>query len=83
MPCTRTPGPGLEVDFTTGNTTKAAITDSTGHYSIELTPGTWQVQIKGYRDIMSGPRSVTVSAGSTVTADCVVDSGIRVPVPQQ
>ena len=80
--CAGKPIPGLEIDFTSGNTTKAAVTDSTGHYAIELSAGTWKVGMKSYMRIISGPRTVTVTAGSTLIADYVVDAGIRVPVSQ-
>ena len=80
-PCRGRSIPGLEIDFASGNTTKAAVTDSTGHYAIDLDAGTWKARIKSYMRIMSGPVSVNVTAGSTVIADYVVDSGIRVPVP--
>lgn len=74
---------GVEVDFSDGRTSVAAVTDSRGAYSIDLAPGTWKVRLKTYMRIISGPTSVTVTAGSHVVADFVLDTGIRVPVPQQ
>jgi hypothetical protein len=81
--CTGRPVAGLEIDFTDGATTTAAVTDSNGSYSIALSPATWKVRVKGYMRIISGPTSITVAAGSNVVANYVLDSGIRVPVPQQ
>ena len=80
-PCAGKPIPGLEIDFASGNTAIAAVTDSTGHYAIDLDAGTWKVRMKSYMRIVSGPLSLTVTAGSTLIANYVVDSGIRVPVP--
>lgn len=74
---------GVEVDFADGRTTAAAVTDSRGAYSIDLPPATWKVRLKTYMRVISGPSSVTVTPGSHVVADFVLDTGIRVPVPQQ
>jgi len=74
---------GLEVDFSDGRTSAAAVTDSHGAYSIDLPAGTWKPTLKTYMRIISGPNAVTVAAGSHVIADFVLDTGIRVPVPQQ
>jgi hypothetical protein len=38
--------------------------------------------MKTYMRVISGPPAVTVAAGSTVVANYVLDSGIRVPAPQ-
>jgi hypothetical protein len=81
--CAGRPVPGLEIDFSAGSTTRAAVTDSSGAYSIALTPGTWTVRMKTYMRIITGQTSVTVAAGASVVANYVLDSGIRVPVPQQ
>jgi hypothetical protein len=75
--------PGVEIDYTNGRSTSRAETDSTGAYSIELAAGTWKVTMKTYMRIISGPTVVAVAAGSHVVADYVLDTGIRVPVPQQ
>ncbi len=72
--------PGVEIDFTSNGTTIAAHTDARGFYSVELRAGRWKVSFKGYARIIKGPSTVTVNPGSSVVADFVVDSGIRVPV---
>jgi hypothetical protein len=74
---------GVEVDFSDGGKSAAAVTDSQGDYSIDLAAGTWKVKLTTYMRIVSGPAVVTVAAGSHVVADYVLDTGIRVPVPQQ
>ena len=82
-PCSGRPLQGLQITFSDGTAAHDAVTDSNGYYSIRLFAGTWKVMIKSYMRIISGPPTVTVVAGSATTADYVVDSGIRVPVPQQ
>ncbi len=79
-PCAGRPVSGLEIDFTGNGAAVSTRTDSSGAYSIELASGTWKVGFKGFMRIISGPPTVTVQAGSSVVADYVVDSGIRVPV---
>jgi hypothetical protein len=37
--------------------------------------------MKNYMRIISGPTTIALSAGSTVVANYVLDSGIRVPAP--
>ena len=81
-PCMGRPVPGLEIDFTSGGTTSRAVTDSKGDYSIDLNPGTWRVVLTGFVRVMSGPATITVTSGGKVVANYVVDSGIRVPLPQ-
>jgi hypothetical protein len=81
--CAGRPVPGLEIDYTNGESARQAFTDSTGAYSVELPAGTWKVRMKTYMRILSGPTAVTVAAGSQVTANYILDTGIRVPVPQQ
>jgi hypothetical protein len=78
--CTGRPVGGMEIDFTGNGTAVSAQTDSSGAYSIGLAAGTWKVSIKSYMRIISGPPTVTVQAGSSVVADYVVESGIRVPI---
>ena len=80
QPCASRPVSGLEIDFTGDGTTVAAHTDPKGYYSVQLPAGTWKVTFKGYMRIISGPTTVTVSAGSNVVANYVVDSGIRMQV---
>jgi hypothetical protein len=74
---------GLEIDYSDGRNSGTAVTDSTGAYSIDLAAGTWKVTLKTYMRIITGPTVVTVAAGSHVVADYVLDTGIRLPVPQQ
>jgi len=81
-PCAGRPAAGLEIDFTGNGTAVGTRTDSSGAYSVELPAGTWKVSFKSYMRIISGPPTVKVQAGSSVVADYVVDSGIRVPVQQ-
>jgi hypothetical protein len=81
--CAGRPMAGMEIDFTSPSETAKAVTDSTGHFTATLAAGTWTVHVVTNLHLMSGPQQVTVVSGSTVTATYVVDSGIRVPVPQQ
>jgi type 1 fimbria pilin len=74
---------GLEIDFTGNGTALSTRTDSSGAYSVELAAGTWKVSFKSFMRIISGPPTVTVQAGSSVVADYVVDSRIRVPVSKE
>ncbi len=74
---------GLEIDFTSGNATAKTVTDSTGRYTATLAARTWSVRLVAKVHLISGPRQVTIVPGSTVTANYILDSGIRVPVPQQ
>jgi len=79
-PCAGRPVAGLEIDFTGSGTSVGTRTDSNGAYSVELAAGAWKVSFKSYLRIISGPAAVTVQAGSSVVADYLVDSGIRVPI---
>jgi hypothetical protein len=81
--CAARPVPGLEIDYTKGDATSKAVTDDGGNYSVRLAAGTWTVHFKTNMRIVSGPTEVSVSTDSTVTADYILDSGIRYPVPQQ
>jgi hypothetical protein len=81
--CAGRPVPGVEIDFTSAGETAKAVTDSTGHYTATLAAGTWTVHLVTTTQIISGPQQVTVVSGSTVTATYILDSGIRVPIPQQ
>jgi hypothetical protein len=81
--CAGRPLAGLEIDFASGSGAAKALTDSTGHYSATLAAGTWTVHLVTNLHVISGPQQVTVLSGSTVTATYIVDSGIRIPVPQQ
>jgi hypothetical protein len=75
--CGTWPMPGLELVFTNGGASLTAKTDSGGDYSIELPSGTWTVDTTSYVRIVTGPRTLSVSAGSSIVADYVVDTGIR------
>jgi type 1 fimbria pilin len=81
--CAGRPAAGIEIDFSNAGSAAQAVTDTTGAYSIDLAPGTWKVKLKTYMRIMNGPSAVTVVAGSSVVANYIIDSGIRLPVPQQ
>jgi hypothetical protein len=80
--CTGRSVAGLQVEFANGQATYSTVTDSAGNYAIQLNAGTWKVHMKTYMRVISGPPAVTVAAGSTVVANYVLDSGIRVPAPQ-
>ena len=84
VPCKMMLATGIEMDFASGGTVTRALTDGNGRYRIELPAGTYKVSPKGHMRIIRGPDTVTVTAGSAVTADYLLDSGIRrLPVPQQ
>lgn len=82
-PCTGRPAAKLEIDFTGNGTVVSTPTDSSGAYSVELRAGTWKASFGSFMRIISGPPTVTVKAGSSVVADYVVDSGIRVPISKE
>ena len=81
--CPFRPVPDVEIDFTKGAVTAKAVTDSNGVYTVHLAVGTWQVHLTTPKRMIKGPSEVTVAAGSTVTANYVIDTGIRYAVPQQ
>jgi hypothetical protein len=81
--CAGRPVAGLEIDFTGGDGTAKAVTDSMGRYTVTLAVGTWTVHLVTPMHVISGPQQVTVVSGSTLTATYILDSGIRFPVPQQ
>jgi len=81
--CAGRPAAGLEIDFVNGKVVQSTMTDQNGNYSIKLSPATYQVQFKSYMQLVRGPKSVTVTADSNIVANYVLDSGIRVPAPQQ
>jgi hypothetical protein len=69
--------PGVALTFKNGAHTVGAKTTSDGFYSVELPAGTWSVSAAGYMRILSGPLTVVVEAGADITANYVVDTGIR------
>ena len=82
--CAGRPVPKLEIDYVQGGGVAArTVTDGAGNYTVELQPGTYKVTLKTYMRVISGPLTLTVSAGSSVVANYLLDNGIRVPVPQQ
>jgi type 1 fimbria pilin len=81
--CAGRPVSGVEIAYLRGETTAKTVTDSNGNYTVQLAAGTWTVHLNTYMRIISGPTEVNVTAGSTMTADYILDSGIRVPAPQQ
>jgi hypothetical protein len=81
--CAGRPVSSLEIDFAGGGSNFSVLTDSGGSYTIELPTATYKVTVKPPMRILSGPTSVDVHDGTTIVANYVVDSGIRVPLPQQ
>ena len=81
--CAGRPVGGLEIDFTHGGDSAKAVTDPTGHYTLTLASETWTIHLVTKMRVISGPSQVAVPSSSTVTANYVLDSGIRVPVPQE
>jgi hypothetical protein len=68
---------GFELTFTKDRTSRVAKTDSAGAYSIDLPAGTWRVSAANYARIVDGPQTVAVSAGVSIAADYVIDTGMR------
>jgi hypothetical protein len=82
--CAGRPVPKLELDYIKdGAVAASTVTDSGGSYLVSLAAGTYEVKLKTYMRVISGPLTVTVGPGSNLVADYLLDSGIRVPVPQQ
>ncbi len=82
--CAGRPVPKLELDYIEdGAVVDRAVTDSSGAYLVSLAAGTYQVKLKTYQRVLSGPLALTVAPGSSVVASYVLDSGIRAPSPQQ
>jgi hypothetical protein len=79
--CAGRPVQGLEIDYA-GSQTGRTVTDSKGVYEITLKPGDYIVKLNTYMRVVKGPLKLSVTPGSTIIADYVLDSGIRVPVPQ-
>jgi hypothetical protein len=81
--CAQKPLQGLEIDYAgEPKSVFRTVTDSRGSYRIELPPGNYLVKLNTYMRVIKGPLKLTIAAGSTTTADYVLDSGIRVPLPQ-
>ena len=77
-PCKVKPPVGLEIDFNSaGGKVARTQTDASGRYTISLAEGAYKVSFPGIMRITSGPPVVTVKESETLTADYVVDSGIR------
>ena len=82
--CAGRPVPKLEIDYVVGTRVASrAVTDGGGSYVVGLEPGAYTVRMQTYMRVISGPLSLTVAAGSRMAANYILDSGIRVPVPQQ
>lgn len=76
--CGPLPIPGIVLVFSGGSASASVKTHSDGFYSIDLPAGTWKVSITpGMMRIISGPNPLVVDAGSSITANYVVDTGIR------
>ena len=71
--CPIQPLAGVTLSFQEKNASSAdtATTDSRGEYRIDLPPGTYMVSLSNVavHSSASGPPSVSVTAGKTVTAD--------------
>ena len=81
--CAGKPMPSLEIDYLQGTKVVArTVTDNNGSYSIRLEPGGYVVRFNTYMRVVSGPTNITVAAGSKLVANYALDSGMRVPVPQ-
>ena len=81
-PCTGRPVAGVELDYLVGTKVEGrTVTDASGKYSIRLEPGSYTVMFKNVMRVVSGPTKVSIAAGSNVVANYLLDSGIRVPVP--
>ena len=54
----------------------STITDSSGNYTIDLPAGSWHVSTQNYMQIVNGPTTLAVTAGSTIVANYSVWSRI-------
>ena len=75
--CAAWPVAGLDLVFNNGTSTLHITTDTAGSYSIELPVGTWKVSTANLVRIIDGPQTLVVSEGAAITANYIVDSGIR------
>lgn len=81
--CAGRPVAGLELDYSGAQCGPCkSVTDSRGAYAISLRPGDYRVTLRTYMRVISGPLKIAVDPGTTVTANYVLDSGIREPAPQ-
>ena len=80
--CSGRPVQGLELDFVGGQATPSAVTNASGGYRIDLPAGQYVVKLKTYMRVLKGVQNLTVTSGSVTTDDFLLDSGIRVPMPQ-
>ncbi len=74
--CPARPMAGATITFQVSNSSSSSTTtDSSGAYRIDLTPGTYSVQVTGEGSAQrgfagfAGPKTVTVVAGKSLTAD--------------
>ena len=51
-------------------------TDSSGNYTIDLPAGSWKVSTKNFMQIVSGPTTLTITAGASIVANYTVWSKI-------
>jgi hypothetical protein len=81
--CAGRPVPKLELDYIKdGAVAGSTVTDSGGSYLVSLPPGTYQVKLKTYMRVISGPLTIAIAPGSSLVANYLLDSGIRAPLPQ-
>jgi hypothetical protein len=80
-PCPDTPLPGEVVQLVSGDTVvETATSDSEGAFTMQAVPGDYELRWAPAEDVgvrFAKPLTVTVVAGETVTADLLVDTGIR------
>ncbi|MEP7059914.1 MAG: carboxypeptidase-like regulatory domain-containing protein [Actinomycetota bacterium] len=79
-PCPDTPFVGkVEITMVGKGTVADATLDAQGSYRVPLEPGTYTIQpvIAGGGPPTAGPKTIVVRAGSFVTADITIDTGIR------
>ena len=81
VPCKGIVGSGLQIVFLSGSQTVTTTVGPNGAYALDLPGGTWKVAFNGIARIISGPNPIVVSAGGSVVANYIVDSGIRAPGP--
>jgi hypothetical protein len=81
--CLGRPVPKLELDYIKdGAVAVRTVTDSDSSYLVSLPAGTYEVNLKSYMRVISGPLTIAVAPGSSQVANYLLDSGIRAPVPQ-